>query len=120
MDGTLYHSPDYDDTRRHRLQWSLATGDKRPLFRENQEERQTGGKDKFSVRYAPPDLGPAEDIRSGGVRTKTQSRGRTEIAVHGAQAVIDNPSPLIIRNRKTTTMDFDEKINLSVNGKVGR
>ncbi len=31
---------------------------------------------------------------------------------------IDNPS-LPIRNRKTTTMDFDEKINLNVNGRVG-
>ena len=31
---------------------------------------------------------------------------------------IDNPS-LPIRNRKTTMMDFDEKINLNVNGKVG-
>ena len=31
---------------------------------------------------------------------------------------IDNPS-LPIRNRKTTAMDFDEKINVNVNGKVG-
>ena len=31
---------------------------------------------------------------------------------------IDNPS-LPIRNRKTTAMDFDEKININVNGKVG-
>ena len=31
---------------------------------------------------------------------------------------IDNPS-LPIRNRKTTAFDFDEKINLNVNGKVG-
>ncbi len=31
---------------------------------------------------------------------------------------MDNPS-LPIRNRKTTMMDFDEKINLNVNGRVG-
>ena len=31
---------------------------------------------------------------------------------------IDNPS-LPVRNRKTTTMDFDEKVNLNLNGRVG-
>ena len=63
------------------------------------------------------DLGPAEKIFGpGGVRIKTQ--GTAELKFGATLKNIDNPS-LPIRNRKTTTMDFDEKINLSVNGKVG-
>ena len=63
------------------------------------------------------DLGPAEKIFGpGGVRIKTQ--GTAELKFGATLKNIDNPS-LPIRNRKTTTMDFDEKINLNVNGKVG-
>ena len=63
------------------------------------------------------DLGPAEKIFGpGGVRIKTQ--GTAELKFGATMKSIDNPS-LPIRNRKTTTMDFDEKINLNVNGRVG-
>lgn len=76
-----------------------------------------GGKDKFSFADMHFDLGPAEKIFGpGGVRIKTQ--GTAELKFGATLKNIDNPS-LPIRNRKTTTMDFDEKINLSVNGKVG-
>ena len=76
-----------------------------------------GGKDKFSFSDMHFDLGPAEKIFGpGGVRIKTQ--GTAELKFGATLKNIDNPS-LPIRNRKTTTMDFDEKINLSVNGKVG-
>ena len=62
-------------------------------------------------------LGPAEKIFGpGGVRIKTQ--GTAELKFGATLKNIDNPS-LPIRNRKTTTMNFDEKINLNVNGKVG-
>lgn len=62
-------------------------------------------------------LGPAEKIFGpGGVRIKTQ--GTAELKLGATMKEIDNPS-LPIRNRKTTTMNFDEKINLNVNGKVG-
>ena len=76
-----------------------------------------GGKDKFSFTDMHFDLGPAEKIFGpGGVRIKTQ--GTAELRLGATLKNIDNPS-LPIRNRKTTTMDFDEKINLSVNGRVG-
>ena len=62
-------------------------------------------------------LGPAEKIFGpGGVRIKTQ--GSAELKIGATLKNTDNPS-LPIRNRRTTSLDFDEKINLSVNGKVG-
>ena len=75
------------------------------------------GKDKFDLMDMHFDLGPAEKIFGpGGVRIKTQ--GSAELKLGATLKNIDNPS-LPIRNRKTTSFDFDEKINLSVNGKVG-
>ena len=75
------------------------------------------GKDKFSFADMHFDLGPAEKIFGpGGVRIKTQ--GTAELKMGATMKNIDNPS-LPIRNRKTTSFDFDEKINLNVNGKVG-
>ena len=88
------------------------------FFREKNDTMiKEGGKDKFSFADMHFDLGPAEKIFGpGGVRIKTQ--GTAELRFGATLKNIDNPS-LPIRNRKTTTMDFDEKINLSVNGKVG-
>ncbi|MBQ7422795.1 MAG: cell surface protein SprA, partial [Prevotella sp.] len=83
----------------------------------NQEILQTAGKEKFDFTDMHFDLGPAEKIFGpGGVRIKTQ--GTAELKFGATLKNIDNPS-LPIRNRKTTTLDFDEKINLNVNGKVG-
>ena len=83
----------------------------------NEEILQTKGKEKFDFMDMHFDLGPAEKIFGpGGVRIKTQ--GTAELKFGATFKNIDNPS-LPIRNRKTTTMDFDEKINLNVNGKVG-
>ena len=83
----------------------------------NEEVLQTKGKEKFDFMDMHFDLGPAEKIFGpGGVRIKTQ--GTAELKFGATFKNIDNPS-LPIRNRKTTTMDFDEKINLNVNGKVG-
>ena len=63
------------------------------------------------------DLGPAEKIFGpGGVRITT--RGTAELKFGATLKNIDNPS-LPIRNRKTTTINFDEKINVNVTGKVG-
>ena len=90
----------------------------RDFFRKKDAENvQTKGEDKFSFADMHFDLGPAEKIFGpGGVRIKTQ--GTAELKVGANIKSIDNPS-LPIRNRKTTAFDFDEKINLSVNGKVG-
>lgn len=83
----------------------------------NDEIVKEQGKEKFSFTDMHFDLGPAEKIFGpGGVRIKTQ--GTAELKFGATLKNIDNPS-LPIRNRKTTTIDFDEKINLSVNGKVG-
>ena len=83
----------------------------------NQEILQKEGKEKFDFTDMHFSLGPAEKIFGpGGVRIKTQ--GTAELKFGATLKNIDNPS-LPIRNRKTTTIDFDEKINLNVNGKVG-
>ena len=83
----------------------------------NEEVAKSKGKEKFDFTDMHFDLGPAEKIFGpGGVRIKTQ--GTAELKFGATFKNIDNPS-LPIRNRKTTTLDFDEKINLSVNGKVG-
>ena len=83
----------------------------------NQEILKEKGKDKFDFTNMQFSLGPAEKIFGpGGVRIKTQ--GSAELKFGANIKNIDNPS-LPIRNRKTTAMDFDEKINVNVNGKVG-
>ena len=83
----------------------------------NEEAAQAQGKEKFDFTDMHFDLGPAEKIFGpGGVRIKTQ--GTAELKFGATFKNIDNPS-LPIRNRHTTTMDFDEKINLNVNGRVG-
>ena len=83
----------------------------------NTEIYETKGKDKFSFTDMHFELGPAEKIFGpGGVRIKTQ--GTAELKFGATLKSIDNPS-LPIRNRRTTSIDFDEKINLNVNGKVG-
>ena len=83
----------------------------------NSEIYETKGKDKFNFTDMHFELGPAEKIFGpGGVRIKTQ--GTAELKFGATLKSIDNPS-LPIRNRNTTSIDFDEKINLNVNGKVG-
>ena len=75
------------------------------------------GKDKFDFADMHFDLGPAEKIFGpGGVRIKTQ--GTAELKLGANFKSIDNPS-LPERNRNTKAIDFDEKINLNVTGKVG-
>lgn len=77
----------------------------------------TKGKDKFDFTDMHFDLGPAEKIfGSGGVQIKVQ--GSAELKFGYNYQFVDNPS-LSERNRTTKSFDFDEKINLSVNAKVG-
>ncbi len=85
--------------------------------KQNDQIFQAKGKEKFDFSDMHFDLGPAEKIFGpGGIRVKTQGSAELKFGVN--KKSIDNPS-LPIRNRKTTMMDFDEKINLNVNGKVG-
>ena len=83
----------------------------------NKEILEKKGKEKFDFTDMHFALGPAEKIFGpGGVRVRTQ--GTAELRFGATLKNIDNPS-LPIRNRKMITMNFDEKINLNVNGKVG-
>jgi len=77
----------------------------------------TKGKEKFDFTNMHFDLGPAEKIFGpGGVQIRTQ--GSAEMKFGYNYKFIDNPS-LSDRNRVTRAFDFDEKINMSVNAKVG-
>ena len=99
------------------MDWSEKRAMSQYFKQKNDEEFATQGKDKFSFTDMHFDLGPAEKIFGpGGVRVKTQ--GTAELQLGMTMKNIDNPS-LPVRNRKTKAFDFDEKINLSVNGKVG-
>ena len=99
------------------MKWSERRARQQFFRQKDAENVKTKGEDKFSFSDMHFDLGPAEKIFGpGGVRVKTQ--GTAELKVGFTKKDIDNPS-LPIRNRKTTSFDFDEKINLSVNGKVG-
>lgn len=99
------------------MKWSERNGRNAYFRGKNDEIYKAKGKEKFDFTDMRFELGPAEKIFGpGGVRIKTQ--GTAELKFGATFKSIDNPS-LPIRNRKTTTMDFDEKINLNVNGKVG-
>lgn len=83
----------------------------------NAQEFKAKGKDKFDFTDMHFDLGPMNKIFGpGGVRIKTQ--GSAELKIGANTRFTDNPS-LSERNRKVFGFDFDEKINLSLNGKVG-
>ncbi len=85
--------------------------------KKNEEIFEQKGKEKFDFTDMHFDLGPAEKIFGpGGIRVKTQ--GSAELKLGATLKSIDNPS-LPVRNRNTTTIDFDEKINVNVTGKVG-
>ncbi len=83
----------------------------------NSEEFRAKGKDKFDFTDMRFSLGVAEKIFGpGGVQIKTQ--GSAELKIGANLRKVDNPS-LSERNRKVFGFDFNEKINLSLNGKVG-
>ena len=97
--------------------WTEKQALKEFFKKKNAENVANKGKDKFSFTDMHFDLGPAEKIFGpGGVRIKTQ--GTAELKLGATLKNIDNPS-LPIRNRKTKSIDFDEKINLNMTGKVG-
>ena len=88
-------------------------------FKEKNTELITndGKEEQFSPFDMKFDLGPAEKLfGKGGVQLQTQ--GSAEIKMGIKRNVTDNPSmPERARNR--TFFDFDSKINLNVNAKIG-
>lgn len=116
MGGTYVQAP-LMMTRKEYMKWS----EKRMLekmFREkNNAIFANKGKEKFDFSDMHFDLGPAEKIFGpGGVRVTTQ--GTAELKFGATMKNIQNPS-LPIKRRKTTNIDFDEKINFNMTGKVG-
>ena len=99
------------------MAWS-ELNERRAYYRkQNDEIYKAKGKEKFDFTDMHFDLGPAEKIFGpGGIRVRTQGTAELKFGIN--KKSVDNPS-LPIRNRKTTMMEFDEKINLNVNGKVG-
>lgn len=72
---------------------------------------------KFDITDMKFNIGPADKIFGpGGVQLKTQ--GSAELLFGFKHQYIDNPA-LTKRARNNNIFDFDEKIQLNVNGKVG-
>ncbi|MDD6125827.1 MAG: cell surface protein SprA, partial [Paraprevotella sp.] len=98
-------------------EWSLRQSMQKYWRQKNQEAFENEGKNKFDFTDMHFDLGPAEKIFGpGGVQIKTQ--GSAEVKMGANMKKVDNPA-LAASRRKTFGFDFDEKINLSLNGKVG-
>ena len=97
--------------------WSLRRNMRQFFRSKNREDFEAKGKEKFDFTDMKFDLGPANKIFGpGGVQVKTQ--GSAELKIGANTRFVDNPS-LSERNRKVFGFDFDEKVNLSVSGKVG-
>ena len=104
-------------TQEEYREWSFKRSMNEFFKNKNAEAFKAGGKEKFDFTDMHFDLGPADKIFGpGGVRIKTQ--GSAELKIGANTRFVDNPS-LTERNRKVFGFDFDEKINISVNGKVG-
>lgn len=115
--GEAWLNTPYFMTEEEAQQW-LVKQSMRDYFRKkNSDEYKAKGQEKFDFTDMHFDLGPMNKIFGpGGVRVKTQ--GSAEVKIGGNHRFTDNPS-LSERNRKVFGFDFDEKINLSLNGKVG-
>ena len=104
-------------TPKEYLAWTEQQQRNSYFRKQNDEIYNAKGKEKFDFTDMHFDLGPAEKIFGpGGIRVRTQGTAELKFGIN--KKSVDNPS-LPIRNRKTTMMEFDEKINLNVNGKVG-
>lgn len=115
--GDNYLSAPYLMTPQEYIEWTERQSMTRYFRQRNDSLFTTKGKDKFDFSNMNFDLGPAEKIFGpGGVQIKTQ--GSAEMKMGYSYKFTDNPS-LSERNRKTTSFDFDEKINLSMNARVG-
>ena len=97
--------------------WRLKQSMQAYYRQKNRESFESQGKNKFDFSDLNFDLGPAEKIFGpGGVSIKTS--GSADLKIGGNLKKVDNPS-LAANRRKTFGFDFDEKINLSMTGKVG-
>ncbi len=86
-------------------------------WKEKNNTGERNNEEKFSITDMKFDIGEADKIFGpGGVRLKTQ--GSAELQFGFNHSYINNPS-LTEKSRTNNVFDFDEKLQLSVNGKVG-
>lgn len=115
--GDSYLNAPFFMTRDEYQRWSMRRSMSAYFNRKNQDAFEEAGKKKFDFTDMNFDLGPAEKIFGpGGVQIKTQGKAELKIGVNMKD--IDNPS-LPIRNRKTMGFDFDEKVDINLQGKIG-
>lgn len=107
----------YFMTEKEAQDWLIRKSMREYFRKKNKEDFEAKGKEKFDFTDMHFDLGPMNKVFGpGGVRIKTQ--GSAEVKFGGNHRFTDNPS-LSERNRSVFGIDFDEKINVSLNGKVG-
>lgn len=98
------------------MDWSMRKS-MREYYKKRNDSIVNKGKEKFDFTNMKFDIGPAEKIFGpGGVQIRTQ--GSAELSFGVSYKNVENPS-LPESMRKTWAFDFDEKINIHVNGKVG-
>ncbi|MDL2304927.1 cell surface protein SprA [Bacteroides sp. OttesenSCG-928-D19] len=86
-------------------------------YRDKNKENMAKGKDEFDFMDMKFDLGPADKLFGpGGIQIRMQ--GSAELSFGVKYNNVKNPS-LPESMRKTWGFDFDEKINASIEGKVG-
>ena len=114
--GEMEISTPYTLTPDEYQKYSLQN-DKTKYWREKNSATVKSNEDKFSVTDMKFSLGPADKLFGpGGVLLKTQ--GSAELIFGFKSNFIDNPA-LTQRARRSNIPNFDQKIQLNVNGKVG-
>jgi cell surface protein SprA len=94
-----------------------AKNDMLQYWKEKNSTAEKNNEDKFSISDMKFNIGQADKVFGpGGVQIKTQ--GSAELLFGIKTNSIDNPG-LTERLRKTTTPDFDMKIQMNVSGSVG-
>ena len=115
--GGGYMNTPFMMTPQEYQEWSIQRSMRQYYANKNKEAFDNKEEKEFSFTNMQFSLGPAEKIFGpGGVQIK--SSGSAEIKFGLNKKSVDNPS-LPIRNRKTTGLDFDEQVNLSVLGTIG-
>ena len=98
------------------MEWSMRKS-MQAYYKRRNDSIATQTKEKFDFTNMSFNIGPAEKIFGpGGVQVRTQ--GSAELSFGVSYKNVENPS-LPESMRKTWAFDFDEKININVNGKVG-
>ena len=106
----------YMMTEREFREWSADQAMKQ-YWQKKIGEVEHNNERKFDITDMKFNIGPADKVFGpGGVQLKLQ--GSAELMFGFKHQYIDNPA-LTQRSRNNNIFDFDEKIQLSVNGKVG-